>query len=206
MTILGCLVEPHRAIAWTDSEIFAGAAPAGHRPKLVLNPLSRVALIGTGSSTLLRSAEEAALREATLDETVPKITAALRRRAAVVAHDLTCRDRHWLAGQVAVVIGWSDQAGRMVALTFGGSAFFEPTLCGRFVLPQPADAPGPGSMTELVAYARRQVACLRESLPDACGGSLQVAELLEDRITTWVVPDFDVAQAAVVAREAESLG
>ncbi len=174
---------------------FAGNAPVGYRPKLVVNTLARTVLIGTGSSTLLRMAEETALRKTSLDEIVLKIPAALRRRAGQVAHDLTRLDQRWLTGQIMVAVGWSDQSARMLATSFAGSAFFEPILCGRLVMPQPADVPMPGSMPELIGYARQQVACLRDTYPEACGGSLQVAELVPDRIACWTVPDFDVGRS-----------
>lgn len=192
VTILGALVEPHRALVWTDSETFAAGRPSGFRPKLTVNVLAKSVLVSTGSTALLRTADEAAWRGSTYDEIAVSISAALRRRAGAVANDLTRRDPCWLPGQTVALVGWSESAGRMLATTFSGAGFFEPTLAARLVLPRPIDVPMPTSMPELVAFARRQVACLRDTFPDATGGSLQVAELLPDRIVCTTVPAWRV--------------
>ena len=194
MTILGTLVKPGRAICWSDSESYAGGQPTGHCPKLIINPLARVALIGTGFSTLLRPAEEAALRGTSLDDIAIAMCSALRKRAGQLARQLTRLDRNWLACQMAAVVGFSEEAGRMLAYTFSGASFFEPVVTVRIMRPEPEGGPvaEPQCMPELIALARRQIAYVREECPAASGGVLQVAELRPTQVACWTVPDFDV--------------
>ena len=110
VTILGVLVKPDRAICWTDSEVYESGEPASqHCPKMLVNPLARVILLGTGFSALLRPAEEAALRGASLDGIAAAVSSALRKRAGQLARQLTRLDRNWLACQMAAVVGFSKK-------------------------------------------------------------------------------------------------
>ncbi|MBV8589162.1 MAG: hypothetical protein JO212_03735 [Acetobacteraceae bacterium] len=204
MTILGVLVKPDRAICWTDSETFEGGEPAGHCPKLVVNPLARVILLGTGFSTLLRPAEEAALQGTSFDDIVAAVCSALRKRAGQLARQLTRLDRNWLACQMAAVVGFSEEAGRMLAYTFSGASFFEPVVTVRIMRPEPEGGPvaEPQCMPELIALARRQIAYVRESCPTATGGVLQVAELRPTEIICRTIPDFDVGDVHMIGVEA----
>ena len=77
-----------------------------------------------------------------------------------------------------------------------GADFFEPIVTTRLIVPDPGGlCSAPLNMPELVGFARPQLACVRESYPQASGGTLQVAELRPDRMTCWTVPDFDVGDA-----------
>src|SRR6185312_15765707 len=134
--------------------------------------LARVVLLGTGSSALLRAAEEPTLRGTSLDDIATVISAALRKRAGQVAHQLARADHHWLAGQLAVLVGFSEACGRMVAYSFSGSSFFEPIVTARLIQPEPDGVfIEPSAMPELVACARQQLACVRDTYPEASGGT-----------------------------------
>ena len=104
---------------------------------------------------------------------------------------------------MAVAVGFSEEYGRMLGYAFSGTNFFEPIVTVRIMRPEPEGGPvEPQDMPELVAYARHQIARVREECPAASGGTLQVAELRPTQVTCWAVPDFDVGDVHMIGVEA----
>ena len=157
--------------------------------------MARVILLGAGSSMLLRAADEPTLRGLSLDDLCRSLFGApqARRpgRAAAHAHGSSLARRSG-CGPGRLLRRMRPDAG----LRAFGRNFLRANCHhaayrarSRWTVQRALEH------AELVGFARPQLACVRESYPQASGGTLQVAELRPDRMTCWTVPDFDVGDA-----------
>ena len=201
MTICGAALQsPEQVLVWSDTETFrAGGRPCGHLNKLVLNPLARLACVGTGTAALLAAPVLMILQAEGLDGLAPRVADRLRQTALTLARRQGADFCRGFAGEELILAGWSAAWHRMVLWRLCGADFFEPVLVGLAMRPEVV---APHGAEDLHGMAGVQLTSLREHYPEAAGGTLTFATLTPDALVTGTL-DLAGADSSRAAGGAE---
>ena len=196
MTIGGFAVAPggRSAVAWCDTELFGPQGkPCGSTLKLAVNPLAEVVGVGAGWASMTWEGDAVIWRTRQV-ETVPRRMAnSLRQHLTRQAADGK-RYGPWL--NCYGYVGWSRELSRYVGYNFDASRFFAPERCAGWATPAVEGAELMAAFDDdgLIGIALGQMARLRQMLPEAGTGFLQVATLTPGRITCRTLFDFQASQ------------
>ena len=129
MTILGTLATRDWGVIWTDSETLRLGSGEHYqfRNKLLANALAGMVCASSGWSALGEAADGVAAEARDLDHAMRWLPDRLRQRCAKLLKAQN-RDPREVATQRVILLGWSPEYSRVIAVEFTGAAFFEPVL------------------------------------------------------------------------------
>ena len=193
MTIAGCYVAgPDLALLWSDTEVFAGARSSGHSNKLTVSAGGAMACTGAGWASLNDAAAQIVSRALDVDDAASRMGEPLRQTALRMCRD-PHRDPADIARHTVCLAGWSGRSRRVLAYECGGGALFQAVLTTRYASPEPDDWIAgfrPDDPRSLAALAQRQLGKLRQTWPEAQGGTLALAVIRPGHVEAGPFLDF----------------